>query len=110
MDGSGILSAETSQMNATAADVDAVNEEVGGQLARLRGIAEDLGADWRGKAKASFDDLMVRWDAAASNLSTALSDIANNIRDNSRGFDEGEAAGAETMNRIAAQGGGMLNL
>ena len=53
---------------------------------------------------------MVRWDEAAAKLTGALSDIAQNIRDNAASFDAGEETGAADFNRVGAAGGGLLNL
>ncbi|MBP2333527.1 MULTISPECIES: WXG100 family type VII secretion target [Corynebacterium] len=106
----GIFTTESSTMTTTAGDVDGVNQEVSGELARLRGVVDGLAGDWKGQAKLAFDDVMVRWDEAAAKLSGALSDIAQNIRDNAASFDEGEETGAADFNRVGAAGGGLLNL
>ncbi|WP_295627481.1 WXG100 family type VII secretion target [uncultured Corynebacterium sp.] len=106
----GLFTTESSTMTTTAADVDGVNQEVSGELARLRGVVDGLAGDWRGQAKVAFDDVMVRWDEAAIKLSGALTDIAENIRGNAQSFDAGEESGASDFNRVGAAGGGLLNL
>lgn len=105
-----LFTTETTTMTATAGHVDGVNAEVQGELARLRGTVDGLAADWRGQAKMAFDELMTRWDDAARRLSSALTDIAENIRANSASFDDGEETGAADINRVAAAGAGLLNL
>ncbi|ALA66731.1 WXG100 family type VII secretion target [Corynebacterium lactis] len=105
-----IFATESSQMRTTAGDVDGVNAEVQGELSRIRGVVDGLAGDWRGQAKAAFDDLMLRWDDAAMRLSSALTDIAENIRANSTSFDEGEQEGTQAFNRVGAAGSSLLNL
>ncbi|MDO5030075.1 MAG: WXG100 family type VII secretion target [Corynebacterium sp.] len=105
-----IFAAESDQMVTTAGDVDGVNSEAQGELSRIRGVVDGLAGDWKGQAKNSFDDLMLRWDDAAIRLSNALSDIADNIRANSTSFDEGEEEGAASLKQVAAAGASLLNL
>lgn len=107
---SGIFASDSSQMVTTAGDVDGVNAEVKGQLTRLQGTVEGLAGSWVGEAKNSFDNLMVRWDEAASKLSEALTEIAENIRDNSSHFDTGEETGADDFKRVESAGSSLLNL
>ncbi|MBV7294691.1 WXG100 family type VII secretion target [Corynebacterium sp. TAE3-ERU12] len=97
-------------MVTTAGAVDGVNAEVQGELNRLRGTVDGLAGQWQGQAKTAFDDLMVRWDMAAQQLSGALGDISETIRANSRSFDAGEDAGVADVNQVAAGGAGLLNL
>lgn len=107
---SGLFTTDFSTMTTTASDVDGVNAEVSGELARLRGVVDGLAGDWQGQAQVAFDNLMLRWDEAAGRLSNALTDIAENIRANSRSFDATEETGADSFNRVASAGGGLLNL
>lgn len=106
----GLFTTESTTMTTTASDVDGVNQEVSGELARLRGVVDGLAGDWKGQAHLAFSELMVRWDEAAAKLSGALTDIAENIRGNAHSFDAGEESGAADFNRVAAGGGGLLNL
>ncbi len=101
---------ESAQMVTTAGDVDRVNEEVKGDLSRIRGVVDGLAGDWRGQAKVAFDELMVRWDDAALRLSSALSDISENIRANSSQFDQGEEDNRQSFSRVGAAGASLLNL
>lgn len=96
-----LFAAESDQMTTTAGDVDGVNSEVQGELGRIRGVVDGLAGEWKGQAKDSFDDLMLRWDDAAMRLSNALTDIADNIRANSSSFDAGEDEGG-----VVVQAGG----
>lgn len=106
----GIFATESSQMVTTAGDVDAVNTEVKGELNRIRGVVDALAGQWKGQAKMAFDELMVRWDDAAMRLSHALTEIADNIRDNSSNFDAGEEEGTHSFKQVASSGGSLLNL
>ena len=106
----GVFTTESSTMTTTAGDVDGVNQEVSGELARLRGVVDGLAGDWKGQAKLALDDVMLRWDEAAAKLSGALTDIAENIRANAGSFDAGEESGAADFNRVGAAGDGLLNL
>lgn len=105
-----LFAAESDQMTTTAGDVDGVNAEVQGELGRIRGVVDGLAGEWKGQAKDSFDDLMLRWDDAAMRLSNALTDIADNIRANSSSFDAGEDEGASSFKQVAAAGASLLNL
>lgn len=71
---------------------------------------DGLAGEWKGQAKDSFDDLMLRWDDAAMRLSNALTDIADNIRANSSSFDAGEDEGASSFKQVVAAGASLLNL
>lgn len=107
---SGHFASDSSQMVTTAGDVDGVNAEVRGQLSRLHNTVEGLAGSWVGEAKNSFDELMIRWDEAANKLSEALTEIADNIRDNSSNFETGEETGADDFKRVGVAGGSLLNL
>lgn len=106
----GLFTTESATMTTTAGDVDGVNQEVAGELSRLRGVVDGLSGDWAGLAHGAFNDLMLRWDEAAGRLSRALTEIAENIRANAGSFDDGEESGAADFNRVGAAGGGLLNL
>ena len=101
---------DSNQMVTTAGDVDGVNSEVQGELNRIRGVVDGLAGEWRGQAKSAFDELMVRWDDAAMRLSNALTDIADNIRDNSSHFNTGEEESTHAFKQVASAGGNLLNL
>lgn len=105
-----VFATESSQMVTTAGDVDGVNSDVQGELARIRGVVDGLAGQWQGQAKRSFDELMLRWDDAAVRLSNALTDIADNIRANSASFDEGEEETASSFTRVGDAGSSLLSL
>lgn len=105
-----IFATESTQMVATAGDVDGVNAEVQGELNRIRSVVDGLGGQWQGQAKMAFDELMLRWDDAAMRLSQALTEIAESIRDNSSNFDAGEEEGTQSFNNVANAAGSLLNL
>ena len=68
----GVFTTESSTMTTTAGDVDGVNQEVSGELARLRGVVDGMAGEWKGQAKLAFDDVMLRWDEAAAKLRERL--------------------------------------
>ncbi|MDO4928814.1 MAG: WXG100 family type VII secretion target [Corynebacterium sp.] len=95
---------ESDVMVMTAGRVDSTNDQVQGELVRLRGIVDGTRASWVGSAQASFDALMQRWNTAAVDLNTALQSIAENIRANARTFDAGEEENLASFQQI---GGGL---
>lgn len=99
-----IFRTESEVMVATAGRVDSTNEQVQGELVRLRGIVDGVRGSWVGSAQASFDGLMQRWNAAAMDLNTALQSISENIRANARNFDAGESENQASFQNI---GGGL---
>jgi WXG100 family type VII secretion target len=80
----------TEVMQTTAGRVDAVNDQVQGELNRLRGTVDALRGSWQGDAQVSFQALMERWNQSATELRMALNGIAENIRGNARGFQQVE--------------------
>ena len=104
---SGTFRTEADVMHTTAARVDDTNNEVQGELTRLRGVVDGVQASWDGNAHVSFDHLMVRWTESAAKLQEALQSIAENIRANARNFENAEVQNAQAFEAIAGQG---LNL
>lgn len=80
----------TEVMQATAGRVDNVNDQVQGELNRLRGTVDGLRGAWQGDAQLSFQALMERWNESATELRAALHGISENIRGNARGFQQVE--------------------
>ncbi|AKK02325.1 WXG100 family type VII secretion target [Corynebacterium epidermidicanis] len=75
---------EADVMLATAGQVDNTNNEVQGELTRLRGIVDGVRDTWAGSAQVSFDNLMNRWNTSARELQEALNSISDNIRSNAK--------------------------
>lgn len=99
-----IFRTEADVMVAAAGRVDNTNNEVQGELTRLRGVVDGLRGSWAGEAQTSFDGLMNRWNSSARDLQEALQAIADNIRSNAKNFEGMEAENASSFNTIESQG------
>lgn len=64
-------------LHQAASDVRHVEEEVSGDLTRLRGIVQGLAGAWQGTAGTAYQNLMLKWDGDVNKLLKALSDIAD---------------------------------
>ncbi|MGP6173925.1 WXG100 family type VII secretion target [Corynebacterium sp. A21] len=104
---SNMFRTEADVMVATAGRVDDTNNQVQGELGRLRGTVDGVRGSWVGSAQTSFDGLMQRWDSSARELQEALSSISGNIRSNAKNFDSMEAQNAQAFTAVGGQG---LNL
>lgn len=96
-----VFRTESDVMVATAGRVDSTNDQVQGELVRLRGIVDGTRASWVGSAQASFDALMQRWNTAAVDLNNALQSISENIRANARNFDSGEMENQSSFQNLS---------
>lgn len=99
-----IFRTEADVMVAAAGRVDNINNEVQGELTRLRGTVDGLRGSWAGEAQVSFDGLMQRWNTSARDLQVALQDISDNIRSNASQFANMEAENASAFSTIENQG------
>lgn len=95
---------EADVMVATAGRVDDTNEQVQGELNRLRGVVDGLRGSWAGSAQTSFDSLMERWNTSAHDLRQALTAISDNIRSNATNFSNVEAENADAFAQVGGQG------
>ncbi|AZA12050.1 WXG100 family type VII secretion target [Corynebacterium gerontici] len=95
---------ESDVMVSTAGRVDDTNNEVQGELTRLRGVVDAVRGSWAGSAQHSFDGLMERWNTSARDLQQALQSIADNIRSNAGSFDHTEADNVAAFNAVGGQG------
>lgn len=59
--------------------VDTVNQQIEGDLKSLYGQLTELESAWRGMAKTSFDQLMVRFQDDAKKLNQALEGISQQL-------------------------------
>ncbi|APT93207.1 CFP-10-like protein [Corynebacterium phocae] len=101
---SQLFKTEAEVMVATAGRVDSTNDEVQGELGRLRGVVDSVRSNWAGQAQVSFDNLMERYNSSAAQLREALTSISENIRSNASNFDNVEASNAQALSRV---GGGL---
>lgn len=101
---SALFRTEADVMVATAGRVDDTNNQVQGELGRLRGVVDGVRGSWTGQAQSSFDNLMVRWNNSARELQEALQAISDNIRSNARSFENVEASNATAFSNV---GGGL---
>ena len=85
---STLFRTEADVMVATAGRVDDVNNQVQGELGRLRGVVDGVRSSWEGAAQVSFDGLMQRWNTSARDLQDALASISDNIRSNAAAFNQ----------------------
>lgn len=100
---SNLFKTESDVMVSTAGRVDDTNDQVQGELNRLRGVVDSVRGSWAGQAQASFDQLMSRWTASARELQEALQSISDNIRHNATSFSNTETDNAQAFNSV---GGG----
>lgn len=101
---STLFRTEADVMVATAGRVDDVNNQVQGELGRLRGVVDGVRSSWEGAAQVSFDSLMQRWNTSARDLQEALASISDNIRSNAKHFENVEADNAAAFNQVGGQG------
>jgi early secretory antigenic target protein ESAT-6 len=73
----GPFRADTETLHQAAKDVRTARNDVNGDLARLRGVVDDLAVAWAGQASTGFQSLMVRWDADVAKLLRAMDEIAD---------------------------------
>lgn len=77
------------QINSMATKVDDYNQQIQGELKRFKGHADSIAhTAWQGDAYKSYVDVVSRWDADAIKLQNALSQIADNMRANSKSLAE----------------------
>ncbi len=95
---------EADVMVAAAQRVDDTNQRVQNELNRLERTVEGLRSNWEGKAQVSFNNLMIRYNENERKLGEALAAIAENIRDNSRHFENVEAENESIFTNVGAAG------
>ncbi|OEX94427.1 WXG100 family type VII secretion target [Corynebacterium sp. Marseille-P4321] len=92
---------EADVMRAAADRTDETNADVNREIDRIQQVAESTRGFWVGRAQASFDELMVRYDDAQKRLSEALADIAVNIRDNAKNFENTDATNTDNLRQLS---------
>lgn len=76
----GAFNTQTQQMTQAASKVDDVNNQVRSMLSSLSSQVESIIPAWKGSAASAFQGLMQRYQADATKLSQALTDISEQIR------------------------------
>ncbi|AEI10189.1 hypothetical protein CRES_1836 [Corynebacterium resistens DSM 45100] len=88
---------DVATMHKAASNVDGTNDEVQSELKRLRGVVQETSSSWKGDAQGAFQNLMLRWDTNARELSEALRSIADNIRRNAGSFSDTDGENADSL-------------
>lgn len=91
---------EADVMRAAADRTDETNADVNREIDRIQQVAESTRGFWAGRAQASFDELMLRYDDAQRRLSEALADIAVNIRDNAKHYENTDATNTDNLRQL----------
>jgi WXG100 family type VII secretion target len=89
------------EMEGAGAHVFGVNDNVQGDLQRMRAQLEPLAGLWQGLAATEFVKLMQRWEANAASLNQALRGIGESIKDSGRTYQQQEDAQAASMSSIS---------
>ena len=97
---SGLFATEHELMSTTAGKVDAVNDQVQGELPRLQGTVDGVAGAWKGNANVAFGELMAQWNDAALRLREALTSISDNIRANATAFSTTEEENAAAFTKL----------
>jgi WXG100 family type VII secretion target len=100
---SGAFNTQTAQMQQAAGKVDDVNNEVRSLLSGLQGQVESVQAAWQGRAAATFQQIMVRYNEDATKLSQALEGISEQIRGSGTSYATQDQAGQDAV-RSASSG------
>ncbi|MPZ65187.1 MAG: WXG100 family type VII secretion target [Pseudonocardiaceae bacterium] len=91
------------EMQAGAKQVFQVNEEVQGELSKLRNQLAPLAGAWKGSASVSFQNLMQRWDQNAQTLNEALRGIAEQLEGSGTAYQAEEEVQQQSMSRITSE-------
>lgn len=90
----------TEEMARAAGHVQAVNEQVAGELATLRGKLAPLAGMWTGQAAVQFAQLMERWDTEARRLNDSLQTIGGALQGSRVDYEQREQEQAGAMSAI----------
>ena len=88
---------DVATMHKAANNVDGTNDQVQAELKRLQGVVQETSSSWKGDAQGAFQNLMLRWDTNARELSEALRSIADNIRRNAGSFGDADLENAQSL-------------
>lgn len=101
---------DVAQMQESAGHVDAVKDQLQQLIAGVRNRCEDSRASWEGSAQAAFQKLMTDYDEASRKLQDALTETADRIRANGKGYDAAEQENQQRLQGIDAGGSSLLNM
>lgn len=90
----------TEEMARAAGHVQAVNEQVAGDLANLRNRLGPLAGQWSGQAAVQFTQLMQRWDTEARKLNESLQTIGAALQGSRADYEQREQEQASAMSAI----------
>jgi WXG100 family type VII secretion target len=76
--------------------------EVAGTLATLKTFVQSMESYYKGAASVAFQTMMVQWDADATKLTTALTDIATNLISNANIYSTHEEQSLVNVNTVSA--------
>jgi WXG100 family type VII secretion target len=93
----GSFTTQTPQMQQAATKVDDVNSEVRSLLNSLQSQVQGVQAHWTGQAAATFQALMLRYDADAQKLAQALTGISEQIRMSGQAYAAQDQAGDDAI-------------
>ena len=91
--------ARSSDLRATAKDIDRLDEETQTELRLLKAEAEELrGSNWRSlRSGKTFDQTMIQWTQDAAAMRAALQEIARLMRTTADRYDHNEAENASQI-------------
>lgn len=84
-----------SALSAGASDTDAIAGRIQQELSDLRGFLAPLVASWHGQASSDYQALQQKWNQAADDLHTVLTQIAGGLRDAEQTYSSGETRNAD---------------
>jgi|KBSSwiStaDraftv2_1062776.scaffolds.fasta_scaffold22677_1 WXG100 family type VII secretion target len=85
------VTVDWAHLTTVAGQVNGVASEIETQLTTLRGNLDALG-DWTGNAKSALDALYQQWNTNATQLHTALTEIATAMNKAASNYEAGETA------------------
>lgn len=94
--------ASIEEMHRAGQHVFAVNDQVQADLGALRSQLAPLAGAWRGAAATAFQALMVRWDADARTLNSALRSIGEAIQSSGQSYQQQEEQQSQDLSAIRA--------
>jgi WXG100 family type VII secretion target len=89
-------------MTKAAAHVEQVTQELNGELNTLRGVIDQVGGNWVGRAATAFNQLMERFNEDATKLNQALSSIHEALASNTKSYNASEEQNAQSLSNITA--------
>jgi WXG100 family type VII secretion target len=90
--------AEAAVMNSTAAKFEQSNDSLQGMLKELMSKLQGLESSWRGEGGTVFTQVKGDWARNQAQLSVALADTAQAIRDSGTGYDASDSQAASRLN------------